>query len=69
MLLRFVHRETGKQYTIPASQVVVLTDSGTPAVLAYQHGSIIVSTDAGQDDFTKVCNDLRVAPPSVQIQR
>lgn len=69
MLIRFVHAETGREYTIPAGQVVVLTDDGTPAALAYQRGNVIVATDAGQNDFAKVCGELRIVPPAVQVQR
>lgn len=69
MLVRFVHAQTGREYTIPVGQVVVMLDDGTPAALAYQQGNVIVATDAGQSDFAKVCGELRIVAPPVQIQR
>ncbi len=69
MFVRFVHAQTGKEYTIPVGQVIVLTDDGSPAAIAYARGNAIIATDAGQSDFAKVCAELRLAAPNVQIQK
>jgi hypothetical protein len=65
MFIRFV--KDGRAYTIPVSQVVVYTEAGTPAALAYEHERMIVASDAAQPDFAQQCRELGITAAQVQI--
>ncbi len=59
MLVQIVTK--GKRYTIPVSQVMVLTDDGRPVALSYVEGNAIINSDATASDFGKVLAELGVA--------
>jgi hypothetical protein len=54
------HKDTGKVYLIPCSQVVVFNDSGQPVSLAYERDQLIVCTDAGQPDYSRTVDELKI---------
>ncbi len=58
MLVQIV--TAGKRYTIPVSQVVVMTDDGRPVAVSYVEGNSIVHSDATSSDFSKVIGDIGV---------
>lgn len=66
MLIRFVHRDTGREYTIPASQVVVYDDTYAenpmPVALAYTAVNAILYSDANDQDWAKVCKENQLEP-------
>lgn len=61
MFVQIRHRDSGKIYLIPASQVVTVNDDGQPISIAYERSGLIVCTDATQQDFSTVVSDLRIA--------
>ncbi len=67
MLIRFVH-SNGTQYTYKVSQVVVCSDNGQPVACTYQQAGVIVHSDATQDDFGKVIDDLRVGLKAGKVE-
>ncbi len=58
MLVQIV--TNGKRYTIPVSQVVVMTDDGRPVAVSYVEGNTIVHSDATSADFQKVVGEIGV---------
>lgn len=58
MLVQFV--TNGKKYTIPASQVVVLTDDGRPLAVSYVEGTTVIHADATESDFAKSLSELGI---------
>ena len=61
MFVQIRHRDSGKIYLIPASQVVIANDDGQPVSIAYERTGLIVCTDATQQDFSTIVNDLRIS--------
>lgn len=53
MLVRLTHPETGKSYTVPATQVFVQNDRGEYIAVAFQSNGLIVYGDVTQPDFQK----------------
>ncbi len=60
MLVRLVHRETGKVYTIDASQCTLHTPNGSIFAVAYERQGLQVYTDATRSDFDRTCNLLQL---------
>lgn len=61
MRIEVIH-ENGKRLVFRASQVACFDDTGQPVAITYEHGDLIVHTDASQDDFNQTCQLLRVKP-------
>lgn len=66
MLVKLVH-SNGKEYVLPTSQVIVLSDDGRPLAVTYEESGLIVHSDASKSDFAKVCARLHIVAPEVQI--
>lgn len=66
MLIKFVH-ENGKEYTIPVSQVVAMTNDGRPVAITHETNGSIVHCDATKSDFGKTCKRLRLEAPQVDL--
>ena len=62
MLVQFIHKDSGKLYTMEVTQVVVCTDGGSPVAIAYERSGMVVYTDAGRNDFDSTCSDLKIKP-------
>lgn len=60
MFVQILHKESGKTYVIPASQVVVFNDDGHPVSLTYERDGLLVCTDAAQQDFGRMVSDLKI---------
>mgnify|MGYP000855571849 CR=1 FL=1 len=61
MFVQVRHRDSGKTYLLPVSQVVVANNDGQPVSLAYERDGLIVCSDATQQDFAGIVKDLRIA--------
>jgi hypothetical protein len=68
MLIRFVHKTTGKVLTLPCTQVVVCDDLGVPLAVTYQDGGIVVHSDATHDDFGQVVQDLHLGLTAQKVE-
>lgn len=66
MLVSFI--KDGRRFTIPVSQVVVLTDTQLPAAIAYEHAGVIVHSNAAESDFGDLCRELGVRAPEHPTQ-
>ena len=55
-----INHPNGKQYRIPASQVVVYSDDGHPVAVSYEHGNLIIHTDRSHQDFDRTVDSLRI---------
>jgi hypothetical protein len=66
VLVKLIHAN-GKEYVLPAAQVVVLSDDGRPLAVTYEEAGLIVHNDASKPDFGRACSKLRLAPPEVQV--
>lgn len=54
MIVRLVHKPTGKIYTLEAHQVSAHTDAGDTVAVTYEQAGFIVHSDRSQQDFDKV---------------
>ena len=66
MLVKLVHAN-GKEYVLPAHQVVVMSDDGRPLAVTYEEAGLIVHNDASKPDFGRACAKLRLVAPEVQV--
>jgi len=54
MLIRVVHKPSGKIYTMEAHQVSVHTDAGDTVAISYEQAGYLIHSDRGHPDFDKV---------------
>jgi hypothetical protein len=56
-----LNHPNGKQYRLPATQVVVYNDDGHPVAVTYEHGGLLIHSDASHNDFDRTLFSLKVA--------
>ena len=66
MFVKLVHAN-GKEYVLPASQVVVLSSDGRPLAVTYEEAGLVVHNDASKPDFNQACAKLHLIAPEVQV--
>jgi len=54
MIVRLVHKPTGKIYMIEAHQVSVHTDAGDTVAVSYEQAGYLIHSDRNHPDFDKV---------------
>ena len=55
-----LNHPNGKQYRLPASQVVVYNDDGHPIAVTYEHGGLLLHSDVTHPDFDRTALSLKV---------
>lgn len=59
MYVRIIH-SSGKPIFVPACEVVVYADNGTPVAITYEREKMIVHTDQTHSDFNATASGLAI---------
>ena len=62
-----IRLKDGRVLTLPTAEVVTMDDSGQPVAVTYEENGLIAHCDATKSDFGKVCQQLKLTPPRVEI--
>lgn len=67
MIISFIHKDTGKVYTVPVNQVVMFNDGGDPVAVSYEQAGFLISTNKSMTDFDRVLALLGIQKLDIKL--